>query len=1546
MKTLKLFLTVLGAIVAILVFPHAAKTAFTFQKAWSGSPDGKQTNHQTLAGPAATENARSADQTSVNGSPNPESHPSPQTGSASPNEAQEKRAMVFGERGTVTIDHIPPGRFREQLLALPEAPRRAALARLEAERVPLFDVRSLHVDAEGMLFYACPAAPDSTQAVTAEMLAPSQAPVPISSPPARSSKPGSTKIIYLDFNGHTVTGTAWNSSNPSYQCLPYDLDGDPTTFSDYEQSQIIEVWERVAEDFKAFDINVTTSEPASFGSTVARALITKNTDATGANNPSSTAGGVAYKNVFGTPSFHTGYSPAFAYFNKVGNTAPNIAEVVSHEVGHNLGLSHDGTTSTEYYSGHGSGENSWGAIMGAAYGKNFTQWSKGDYYRANNTEDDLAIISAKTGFAADDAAATLGNANSLVVSDGGFLGDGFFIGANADVDLHRIVIDQASVTINAESFKVPASASFGSNLGIQLELLSSAGNLVAAAASQGQSTATISTSVATGTYYIRVAGTSNGSPLASTPTGFTSYGSMGSYKIYGSVGSGGGNFSPVVATGDATSATLNATTLGATVNPRGLSTGVFFQYGTSETFGQNSATQSAGSGSSNTTVSASLSGLVPATTYYYRAVAQNSAGVSYGATRSFLTISNSTALQSLILSTGSLSPTFSTATRNYTVSVPFETTSLTANWTTVHPSAVAQVRVNTGAFTTAPGGTHSGNFALALGNTTVTIQVRAQDGATTANHTLKISRARSADTALSSLQLGAGAFSPSFSPSTSNYTLAVANAAATTTVTATKPSAGGKIEARVGAGRFAALNSGVASSALALASGANTLEVRVTADNGTTSASYFFSIHRTASSTSLTNLLTLWNKFHLTPAPAFSSNATDYSLTVANSISAITVLPTLAEKYSSITARVGGGNFTAIAAGKASSALALSPGPNTVQVRVLSDDKVTTRTYSLAVSRLAAPLANPAENVTLNGTTLRGTIDARSTAAAFQIGTTSLFGSTLPVSYVGGNGTTPVSSSTGALQASTLYYFRLTGQYGGITDNGTTGTFLSPARVSLSPTFFKGGNATGIVPAATFEGFGTPAINLHSDTAFNATVKFLGSSAANNAGIWTVVNGTTRLAARLGSNATGGGVFSALGEPVLDDNGRCAFIGSLKVGVGGVTKTSATGIWQVSANGTASLLARAGNAAPGAAGTVFSSFTSLVTGESGVAFTAKLTSGSANVTSSNNTGLWAQNGSGNLVLVARTGASPTPTLSSLSLFNAVAGQNGHSRHFNNSGDLLILAKFGTSPLGIYKAIFPSFTLNGPSPVAAISSSAPGIPGGTFSAISNPILNGEGEVAFSGTFTGNGVASGNNTAIFRYSKGGAGTLLVRTGALGSDGRAFQSLSAPILNDAGHIVFTGALKTGVGGVTSANATGIWTVSSNNTLATIVRAGDAAHGLNGALFASFNQIAFPEENWNAQTAGVAFIATLATGPGGITKLNNIGLWISSTPGTAPSLVVRIGDSFSVGGVARTVSSFALFSASPTTTGARRSFNSIGELVFKLTFTDGSSGIFKYRF
>src|SRR4051794_41600183 len=47
---------------------------------------------------------------------------------------------------------------------------------------------------------------------------------------------------------------------------------------------------------------------------------------------------------------------------------------------------------TTLFRSHGSGDTSWGPIMGTGYNRNVTQWSKGDYYMANNTQDDHVII--------------------------------------------------------------------------------------------------------------------------------------------------------------------------------------------------------------------------------------------------------------------------------------------------------------------------------------------------------------------------------------------------------------------------------------------------------------------------------------------------------------------------------------------------------------------------------------------------------------------------------------------------------------------------------------------------------------------------------------------------------------------------------------------------------------------------------------------------------------------------------------------------------------------------------------------------------------------------------------------------------------------------------------------------------------------------------------------------------------------------------------------------------------------------------------------------
>jgi len=98
-----------------------------------------------------------------------------------------------------------------------------------------------------------------------------------------------------------------------------------------------------------------------------------------------------------------------------------------------------------------------------------------------------------------------------------------------------------------------------------------------------------------------------------------------------------GGSAPTATTGSATNVTSNSATLKATVNPNGLATTVYFQWGTSPSYGNSTPSQSIGSGTSTVNVSANLSGLSPDTTYYYRIVATNSAGTTYGSGMSFRT---------------------------------------------------------------------------------------------------------------------------------------------------------------------------------------------------------------------------------------------------------------------------------------------------------------------------------------------------------------------------------------------------------------------------------------------------------------------------------------------------------------------------------------------------------------------------------------------------------------------------------------------------------------------------------------------------------------------------------------------------------------------------------------------------------------------------------------------------------------------------------------------------------------------------------------------
>jgi len=95
---------------------------------------------------------------------------------------------------------------------------------------------------------------------------------------------------------------------------------------------------------------------------------------------------------------------------------------------------------------------------------------------------------------------------------------------------------------------------------------------------------------------------------------------------------------PVVITNRATYIASFSARLKGTVDPHGLPTTVYFQYGTTMSYGLTTAIQSK-NGNTYQNVAATIGGLTASTTYHFRIVATNSAGTRYGADRIFTTLS-------------------------------------------------------------------------------------------------------------------------------------------------------------------------------------------------------------------------------------------------------------------------------------------------------------------------------------------------------------------------------------------------------------------------------------------------------------------------------------------------------------------------------------------------------------------------------------------------------------------------------------------------------------------------------------------------------------------------------------------------------------------------------------------------------------------------------------------------------------------------------------------------------------------------------------------
>ncbi len=350
--------------------------------------------------------------------------------------------------------------------------------------------------------------------------------------PAGGSKPDAPFTVYLDFDGATIQNTEWNRS---YQTDVFELSANAAASdTDY----VYQVWARVAEDYAPFDVNVTTTDPGpdalyktsdddgEYGMT---AVVTDTTDI----EPADQASGRAWVGGFGNEFL----SPAmiFAPIARDSN-APDVGNIVSHEIGHTLNLAHDGIGEDEYYGDTLAEPTSlWGPIMGAPWSAPLSQWSPGDYAGATNSgQDDLAEITADTtlrtfavfdgdtlwvdvyctdasdpdnpqpgnqafkpagpegdpcaevgdeltlefyysgraAYAADDHGDVLDDGTALDNGSGEFTAAGV-IGQSGERDVFTLVTGGGPITVTAEG------ATVGSNLDLRVELIDAAGELVA-----------------------------------------------------------------------------------------------------------------------------------------------------------------------------------------------------------------------------------------------------------------------------------------------------------------------------------------------------------------------------------------------------------------------------------------------------------------------------------------------------------------------------------------------------------------------------------------------------------------------------------------------------------------------------------------------------------------------------------------------------------------------------------------------------------------------------------------------------------------------------------------------------------------------------------------------------------------------------------------------------------------------------------------------------------------------------------------------------------
>jgi hypothetical protein len=289
-------------------------------------------------------------------------------------------------------------------------------------------------------------------------------------------------------------------------------------------------------------------------------------------------------------------------------------------------------------------------------------------------------------------------------------------------------------------------------------------------------------------------------------------------------------------------------------------------------------------------------------------------------------------LSALQITSGTLSPVFNAATTSYAAAVGNAVSTINVIATVADAGATLTVSG------TAQVSGASKLVSLNIGSNTIPVVVTAADGVTLKTYTVVITRAAASNNAtLSALQISQGTLTPAFSSATTSYAATVGNSVTTINVTPTVSDTGASVS------MFGSAITSGSSQAVSLIVGANSIPVVVTAADGVTTKTYTVTVTRAAISTNAD--LSSLQISQGTLTPAFNSATTSYTATVINAVATINVTPTVADAGASVT--VSG----AITISGSAKSVSLAVGANSIPVVVTAEDGVTTKTYTMTVTR-------------------------------------------------------------------------------------------------------------------------------------------------------------------------------------------------------------------------------------------------------------------------------------------------------------------------------------------------------------------------------------------------------------------------------------------------------------------------------------------------------------------------------------------------------------------------------------------------------------------